>query len=99
MIGRDRRSLPERLAARFFAGLDPQYDMAPRNAMRMKPPVFTFGHGCADIFIVFVRCADQQSPTAGKLVAENASFRKTQSQTVILQVAIIEMGYMCLVGC
>ena len=74
----DRGGLTKRLSTRFLIWLRAENHMAPRNFISMKPPVVRSSYFDAEIIVVGIGRADEQSPTARKLVSDDAWLRSAQ---------------------
>jgi hypothetical protein len=71
-------SLAQGIAPWLLIRLRPQYDMASRHAVGVKPPVTRLRQLDAEIVIVGIGGADQQRPPARQLVVNDSGFRYAQ---------------------
>jgi hypothetical protein len=77
----DRSGLTKGLSARFLIWPRSKNHMAPRNFIRVKPPVVGSSYFDAKIIVVGIRGADEQSPAAGKFVGNDTWFRSAQCKS------------------
>jgi hypothetical protein len=75
------RGLTKRLPAWFLIRFRSKNHMAPRNFIRVKPPVVGSSYFDAEIIVVGIRGADEQSPAAGKFVGDDTWFRSAQCKS------------------
>lgn len=81
VVSRYGRSLAQRFATRLFVRSGAENHMAPGDFVRMKPPVIGLRQRCAEIIVVLIRRAGQNSPTSRQLIGNYAPLRPAQSQS------------------
>jgi hypothetical protein len=79
----DRGGLTKRLSTRFFVWLRAENHMAPRNFIRVKPPVVGLSYFDAEIIVVGIRGTDEHHPATGKLISDDTWFRAAQCKSAL----------------
>ena len=77
----DRSGLTKCLPTRFLIRFRSKNHMAPRNFIRVKPPVVGSSYFDAEIIVVGIGAADEQSPAAGEFVGDDTWFRAAQCKS------------------